>query len=212
MNLFKIPFLVLIMGLNANGSTSANFEEDRLMALNDSQKNQELLRKLNQGQAVISKALVAQENGAFCYIDLKNREDLLPSFAKPAPANFKSSISFSDEIQKCSEEEINHLSSYTDHFVLEGTQLAFTPAHLLFFIGANLISGGVGCLLRHFQHPESRLSYTISNNLALTTNLIIVSGVFLAIGQEISKETSTSRPLRRCAYDDERPGWIYSLQ
>ena len=95
MKLLKIPFFVLIWSLSANSSLSK--ENPILENQTDKSKNQELLRQLKEGQAVLSKAFVFKEQEPFCYIDLQDREDLLPPFAKPAPENFKSSVSFNKQ-------------------------------------------------------------------------------------------------------------------
>ncbi len=115
-------------------------------------QNTELIEQLDPKKAIISKAVIIQDGQAVCYIDFTDKEnqtDLLPSFSKPIPENFKSSISIHN-LRACNGIELENYSYLKDHFILEGTQTAIIPALIPFFtgLGGSILGGGViGCLI-----------------------------------------------------------------
>ena len=127
-------------------ATGKYMESSQNFSQETARQKQALLRKIKQGKALISKAIALDDEGQpVCGIDVRNKQDLIPHFAKAAPAGFRSALAFKRGFPSCRPDLKRNLSQRVSQkgFVLEGTQTALAPL-AMGAIAAGL-SGSVGC-------------------------------------------------------------------
>ena len=86
--------------------------------------NEDLLKMLQNGEAVATTAIYFENKDPVCFIDVRGQENMVPEFATPAPLEFPSSIAPQQVLRHCSINKRKKLAYIAQGFVPEGTKVA----------------------------------------------------------------------------------------